>query len=103
MERKAPLASPNSMDSTSYALHLVDSLVANTYQLLEILTVSADQATNKVQDIKVICNALNILFEQYRQHQAIDTVKFMIQTQCNTKTEYLNNIKSLLEEAKPVQ
>lgn len=93
---------PQNYDHKKELKKLNHSLLANFLDLLEILVKAPDseQRVEKIEDITLLFINMHHLINEYRQHQARETIKVMMAVQKQQRIEITERFKQQLDKVK---
>lgn len=91
---------PQSYEHKKELKRMNHSLLANFLDLLEVLVKSPDseQRTEKIEDIKLLFINMHHLINEYRQHQARETIRVMMAVQKKQRIDIAERFQKQLEK-----
>ncbi|KAI9736584.1 MAG: Mediator of RNA polymerase II transcription subunit 7 [Claussenomyces sp. TS43310] len=99
-EASAPVSSPHS-DRALILKRLAKSLLLNFLELMGIMSISPEQYADKISDLRTLFINFHHLLNEYRPHQARESLILMMEEQLgrsNAETEGIERIKEKVED-----
>jgi mediator of RNA polymerase II transcription subunit 7 len=87
-----------SLDRAFYLKKVIRSILLNFLELITILADDPTQAPNKIQDMTVLFLNAHHMINEYRPHQARETLILMMEEQVEKKLAEIQRVKDLSEK-----
>jgi mediator of RNA polymerase II transcription subunit 7 len=87
-----------SLDRAFYLKKTIRSILLNFLELITILADDPAQAPPKIQDMTILFLNAHHMINEYRPHQARETLIFMMEAQVERKLAEIKRVKDLAEK-----
>jgi mediator of RNA polymerase II transcription subunit 7 len=87
-----------SLDRAFYLKKTIRSILLNFLELITILSEDPTRAPNKIQDMTVLFLNAHHMINEYRPHQARETLILMMEEQVERKLAEIQRVKDLSEK-----
>ncbi|KAJ3267227.1 Mediator of RNA polymerase II transcription subunit 7 [Chytriomyces hyalinus] len=94
--------STNSADRATELKKLNHAILLNFMELLQILVKDPEEHTRKIEHIRLLFININYLLNEYRPHQARDTLKLLMQLQIQRRITMAADIQKCLSDMNAV-
>ncbi|KAJ3241670.1 Mediator of RNA polymerase II transcription subunit 7 [Chytriomyces hyalinus] len=94
--------STNTGDRAAELKKLNHAILLNFMELLQILVKNPEEHTRKIEHIRLLFININYLLNEYRPHQARDTLKLLMQLQIHRRIIMASDIQKCLSDMNAV-